>query len=78
MKRTWLTCSNHPTLRWSADSDGENIRFEGETTGKMLEDNIGVECEATDECPCPPTALIMAPENDQIEDADEGEGAATE
>jgi len=79
MRHVILTCKNHPELRWSTkeiscNSGGKpgdpayyngsrHIFFNGRTTGKMFSDNSGLECSIDTECSCPPSDLIIAPED---------------
>lgn len=78
MKHRVLTCKNHLNLRWSCKDiawDGRyngkrNICFNGTPSGKgMYSDLSGLDCiriedgQIIEECSCPPSDLILAPED---------------
>ena len=79
MRHVILTCKNHPNLRWSCKeiaftpgvgyNGARNIFFNGISTGKMHSDFSGLQCTMIDgdkivrECSCPPSDLILAPED---------------
>lgn len=77
MRARILTCKNHTNLRWSCKSiawsgfynHNRNIFFGGISTGEMYSDGSGVKCTRIDsgkyveECPCPASDLILAPED---------------
>ena len=74
-----LTCKHHPNLRWSckdiAISNGtyngtRNIFFDGTPSGQgMYHDGSGLDCtmivdgKIVRECDCPPSDLVIAPED---------------
>lgn len=77
-----LTCKNHLNLRWSckdiAWSNGHyngsrNIFFNGTSSGKgMYSDGSGLDCtqikngKIVEECSCPSSELILAPEDELV------------
>ena len=79
MRHVILTCKNHTNLRWGCkeiaftDKGGyngcRNIFFKGEPTGEgMYSDMSGLICNdlGVQECNCPPSDLIRAPEDDLV------------
>src|SRR6185437_5265772 len=69
MRHLTLTCKNHPQLRWNCKSIAytpgagyngcRNIFFNGRlTTAEEQAAGLG-----RPECPCPPTDLVLAPED---------------
>jgi len=78
MRHRILTCKNHPDLRWSCKEiawvDGYNEKrhlfFNGTPSGRgMYSDGSGLDCVAVkdgvlvEECSCPASDLILAPED---------------
>ena len=74
MSHVIMTCKNHPNLRWSTkeeavSADGKytgarNIFFNGTPSGKgMYADGSGLDCVYAEECNCPASDLVIAPEN---------------
>lgn len=72
-----LTCKNHPDLRWSCKDQaifngkytGErNIFFGGKVANpvRWYEDHSGLDCDFAQECDCPASDLIIAPEDAEL------------
>jgi hypothetical protein len=76
-----LTCKNHPDLRWSCKdvawsgyyNGSRSIFFNGTPSGRgMYSDNSGLDCtrvkddKLVNECTCPPSDLILAPEDAHV------------
>ena len=75
-------------VAWTPEKDGQpdryngarNIFFMGASTGNLHSDSSGVDCilvredgSVVEECPCPPTDLILSPEDKLIEAAQASE-----
>lgn len=79
MRHVILTCRNHPSLRWSckeiAYTEGHGYngtrslffrgtpRLNDDGTPQMYGDCSGLQCDPADECDCPGSELILAPED---------------
>src|SRR4051812_4586952 len=73
MRHVIMTCKHHPNLRWNCkdiaftDAGGyngqRNIRFTGQLPGVRHSDGSGFCYQPADECSCPPSELIRAPED---------------
>jgi hypothetical protein len=58
-------------VAWSGFYNGSrNIFFGGKTTGRLYRDKSGVQCDPAFECKCPPSDLILSPEDAEIEAAE--------
>lgn len=81
MRHVILMCKNHPDLRWSCKeiaftdkhgyNNSRNLFFIGKGPWKFYEDFSGIEPidfhnKFAQECDCPPSFLIRAPEDSQI------------
>lgn len=62
MRHVILTCKNHPNLRWNckeiAYTPGKGYNGQRSIFFNGAEDD-----ESLPECPCPPSDLILAPED---------------
>lgn len=78
MRHVILTCKHHPNLRWSCKevaftpgygyNGSRSIFYNGSPDGKgMYTDGSSLSCTVVEpECRCPPTDLILAPEDSLV------------
>ena len=82
MRHRILTCKNHLNLRWSCKdiaweeghyNSARSLFFKGVPSGKgMYSDNSGLDCIRIvdgvylEECTCPASDLILAPEDSLV------------
>ncbi len=83
MRHVHLTCLHHPNLRWTCKSIAtskhggyngcRNIFFQGDVT-RINTDGYYIHAEGVSECKCPPSDLILAPDETWDDECKKSEG----